>query len=122
MTTIETGEVKQRLLEERQRLQEAIDNLRNQHAGSLHDETAELSVADNHPGDIGTETFDRELDEGLEEGAARQLEQIDGALRRIEDGSFGTCAACGKPIGEERLQAVPWATLCIDDQRRQERG
>src|SRR6188508_1654466 len=117
MSTIETGEFKERLLEERQRLQEAIENLRSEHAGSLHDETAELSVADNHPGDIGTETFDRELDEGLEEGAARQLEQIDAALARIEDGSYGTCGICGREIGAERLEAVPWATLCIDDQR-----
>lgn len=121
MSTIETGGFKERLLEERRRLQEAIDNLRNEHAGSLHDETAELSVADNHPGDIGTETFDRELDEGLEEGAVRQLEQIDAALKRIENGSFGTCTACGRPIAEERLRAMPWATLCIDDQRKQER-
>jgi DnaK suppressor protein len=50
----------------------------------------------------------------------RQLGQIEAALARIEDGSYGRCAICGKPIGEERLRAVPWATLCIDDQRRQE--
>jgi DnaK suppressor protein len=122
MSTIETAEFKERLLEERQRLQDAVDNLQNEHAGSLHDETAELSVADNHPGDVGTETFDRELDEGLEEGATRRVEQIDAALARIEDGTFGTCTACGKPIPEERLRAVPWAPLCIDDQRKQERG
>ena len=122
MSTIETSEFKERLREERQRLQEAIDNLRSEHAGSLHDETSELSVVDNHPGDVGTETFDRELDEGLEEGAGRRLEEIDGALQRIEDGSYGTCAACGKPIGEERLRAAPWTTLCIDDARKQERG
>ena len=122
MSTIETGEFKERLLEERRRLQEAVDNLRGDHAGSLQDETQELSVADNHPGDVGTETFDREMDEGLEEGAARQLEQIDAALGRIEDGSYGRCQICGKPIGEERLRARPWATLCIDDQRLADRG
>jgi DnaK suppressor protein len=121
MSTIETGEFKERLLEERRRLQEAVDNLRGEHAGSLQDETQELSVADNHPGDVGTETYDRELDEGLEEGAERQLEQIDAALRRIDEGTFGACAVDGKPIPVERLRAVPWATLCIDHQREQER-
>jgi RNA polymerase-binding protein DksA len=122
MSTIETGEFKERLLGERQRLRQAVDNLQHEHGGSLGDETQELSFADNHPGDVATETFDRELDDGLEEGATRRLEQIDAALGRIEDGSYGTCAACGRPIGEERLRAVPWATLCIDDQRRQEQG
>jgi RNA polymerase-binding protein DksA len=120
MSTIDTGEFKTRLLDERGRLQEAIERLHQDHPGSLEDETGELSFLDNHLGDVATGTFDRELDEGLEEGAARRLEQIDAALRRIDDGSYGTCAACGRPIGEERLRAAPWATLCIDDQRKQD--
>jgi len=49
------------------------------------------------------------------------LAQIDTALERIQDGSFGTCAKCGKPIAEERLEARPWASLCIDCQREAER-
>jgi RNA polymerase-binding transcription factor DksA len=125
MSTIETGEFKERLLEERARLQEALDNLRHEHAdgGSLSDETGELAGgSDNHLGDTATETFDRELDDGLQEGAERQLEQIEAALERIEGGSYGACAICGKPIAEERLRAVPWATLCIDDQRKQEQA
>jgi DnaK suppressor protein len=122
MSAIETGEFRQRLLDERRRLQEAVENLQREHRGSLEDETQELSFADNHPGDVATETFDRELDGGLQEGATRQLEQIDGALGRIEAGTYGTCTVCGKPIAAERLRAVPWATLCIDDQRRQEQG
>ena len=64
----------------------------------------------------------RELDEGLEENAEHLIEEIEAALRRIDDGTYGTCVVCGKPIGEERLEAVPYATLCIDDKRKQERG
>jgi RNA polymerase-binding protein DksA len=121
MSTIDTAEFQERLLAERRRLQEASGNLRGEHRGSLGDTVAELSVADdNHPGHVASETFDRELDDGLEEGAERQLEQVDAALKRIDEGTYGTCAICGKPIGEERLRAVPWATLCIDDQRKQE--
>ena len=120
MSTIETEEFKQRLLDERGRLEEAIANLRNEHRGSLEAETAELSLADNHLGDLASETFDRELDEGLGEGAQRRLEQIDAALARIEAGGYGTCEACGRPIAEERLRAVPWTTLCIEDQRKRE--
>ena len=118
MSTIETEEFKERLLAERDRLREAVAYLQKEHPGSLEDETSELSFADNHPGDVATATFDRELDEGLEEGAERRLEQIDAALVRIEAGTYGTCEACGRPIGEERLRAVPWASLCIEDQRK----
>src|SRR4051812_3203498 len=121
MSTIETGEFKERLLEERRRLQEAVDNLRGEHPGSLEDETQELSLADNHPGDVATETYDRELDEGLEEGAERQLEQIDAALGRVDDGTYGLRPPDGKPIPAARLRAVPWATLRVDHQSEKHR-
>jgi RNA polymerase-binding protein DksA len=62
--------------------------------------------------------YDRELDEGLEEGARDTLAEIDAALQRIEDGTYGICEVCGKPIGADRLNAIPWTRLCIDDQRR----
>jgi RNA polymerase-binding protein DksA len=64
----------------------------------------------------------RELDGGLEENAERLLSEINAALQRVEDGTYGTCVVCGKPIGDERLEAVPYATLCIDDKRKLERG
>jgi len=77
---------------------------------------------DNHLGDMASVTFDRELDEGLEEGAQQTLDQIDAALGRIEDGTYGRCEVDGEPIPEERLRALPWATLCIDHQRAAGRG
>ena len=49
----------------------------------------------------------RELDEGLEENADHLIDEVEAALGRIEDGTYGTCAVCGKPIAEERLEAVP---------------
>jgi RNA polymerase-binding protein DksA len=90
---------------------------------SLEDETGELvsSSADNHLADTATDTYDREVDEGLEEDAERLLGEIDRALARIADGSYGTCEICGKPIPEERLEAIPYTTLCIEDARIQER-
>jgi DnaK suppressor protein len=93
------------------------------HEGSLAYESGDLSSGPgDHLADTATETFMRELDEGLEENATHLLHEIDAALQRIENGTYGTCVVCGKPIGEERLEAVPWATLCIDDKRKQERG
>jgi RNA polymerase-binding protein DksA len=86
---------------------------------SLTEETGELSSGgtDNHLADTASETYERQLDEGLEEDATRQLREVEEALVRLDDGTYGTCAVCGKPIGEERLEAVPSTTLCIDDAR-----
>jgi RNA polymerase-binding protein DksA len=50
------------------------------------------------------------------------LAEIDEALQRIEDGTFGTCRTCGQPIAPDRLEAMPWATQCIDCKRKEERG
>ena len=119
MTEIDTADFRARLLEERARLTNAVDFLERENPGSIGDELGELSTAgDNHLGDTGSATFDRELDEGLEEGAQQTLHAIDDALRKIEEGSYGTCEVCGKPIGAERLTAIPWARLCIEDQRK----
>lgn len=117
---IDTGEFKQRLEQERARLADAVAFLARENAGSIEDELGEVSASglDNHLADTATATFDRELEGGLEEGAQQTLVDVEAALRRIEDGSFGTCEVCGKPIGAERLAAIPWARLCIDDQRR----
>ena len=110
------------LLDERKRVVAAIEYLREENPGSLEDETGELvsGSADNHMADTATETFDRELDYTLEENSEQVLAEIDTALARIDAGTYGICHRCGKPIPEERLEALPWATLCIEDQRRQE--
>jgi RNA polymerase-binding protein DksA len=119
--TIDTEHFRKRLLDERKRVREAIDYLHEENPGSIQDETQD-STADNHPGDVATVTFDRELDYTLEESEGRLLEAIDAALKRIEAGTFGICRTCGQPIGEERLEALPWTTQCIDCKRKEERG
>ena len=81
-----------------------------------------ISAADNHLGDSAAGTLDREIDYTLEEHSEQVLGQIDAALVRIEDGTYGTCTNCGKPIPEDRLEARPWASLCIDCQRAAERS
>jgi RNA polymerase-binding protein DksA len=118
VSQIDTAEYRARLLEERARLTNAVDFLERENPGSLGDELGEPTASDNHLGDTATATFDRELDEGLEEGAQQTLQAIEDALRKIEEGSYGTCEVCGEPIGAQRLSAIPWARLCIDDQRK----
>ncbi|HSB37460.1 MAG TPA: TraR/DksA C4-type zinc finger protein [Gaiellaceae bacterium] len=119
--TLDTAHFKQRLQEERQRAQEARDYIHEENRSQLEDEREEIQ-SDNHPGDMATSTFDRELDYTLEENVERALAAIDAALQRIEDGTYGTCGSCGQPIGAERLEALPWTTQCIDCKRREERG
>jgi RNA polymerase-binding protein DksA len=120
-TAIDTERFRTRLLDERKRVREALDYLHQENQGLLQDEREEIQ-SDNHPGDSATTTFDRELDSTLEENEGRVLEAIDAALKRIDDGTYGTCVTCGKPVGEERLEALPWTTQCIDCKRKAERG
>jgi RNA polymerase-binding protein DksA len=118
---IDTEHFKQRLLDERARVQEALDYIHEENRGQLEDDREEIP-SDNHPGDAATSTFDRELDATLEGSEERLLQAIDAALRRVEDGTYGICRTCGEPIDPERLEALPWTTQCIDCKRREERG
>lgn len=105
---------------ERDRLLHAVQAVH--HDGSLLEETGDLAIGSgDHIADSASETYLRELDGGLEENAGHLLSEIDAALGRIDDGTYGLCAKCGRQIGEERLEAVPYATLCIEDQRALER-
>jgi DnaK suppressor protein len=124
VTSIDTTEVRTLLEQERARMADAIAYLASENPGNMQDELGEVGGwgSDNHIGDMASVTFDRELDEGLEEGAQQTLAQIDRALAKLDDGTFGVCERCGKPIASERLRARPWATLCIDDQRLADRG
>jgi RNA polymerase-binding protein DksA len=119
--TLDTEHFKQRLLDERSRAQEALDHLQQDDEGQLEDEHEEIQ-SDNHIGDMATALYDRELDYTLEDNVERALAEIDAALKRIEDGTYGVCTNRGEQIPVERLEAIPWTTLCIDCKRLQERG
>jgi RNA polymerase-binding protein DksA len=111
------------LLEERARVEKAIASLRGSHSGTLEDEVEEIAgSSDNHLGETATATLDREIDFTLGENSEQVLSEIDAALKRIEEGTYGICTKCGKEIAPERLEAYPWASLCIEDAREAERG
>jgi RNA polymerase-binding protein DksA len=121
--SIDTDHFRSLLVEERERVEHAIKHLSDDHEGSLEDETDELATAsDNHIGDLAAATLDREIDYSLGENSEQVLQEIDAALKRIDGGTYGQCTKCGKEIGEERLEARPWASLCIDDARNAERA
>lgn len=80
--------------------------------GSERESVGELSNSDQHPADMGTETFEREKDLSILESLERELRELDGAIRRVDDGTYGRCEACGSAIPEERLEAQPAARFC----------
>ena len=64
----------------------------------------------------------RELDYTLEDNTEHVIAEINAALRRIDEGTYGTCVRCGSTIAKERLEAMPYATMCIECKRVDERG
>ncbi|HEY8726889.1 MAG TPA: TraR/DksA C4-type zinc finger protein [Gaiellaceae bacterium] len=123
MSAIDTDRFRQRLLDERKRVEAAINYLNEENPGSLEDQVEEMvGTSDNHLADSATVTLEREIDYTLQENSEQVLAEIDDALQRIGEGTFGTCRTCGQPIAAERLEAMPWATQCIDCKRKEERG
>jgi len=120
-TGVDTEHFRERLLEERARAATALEHLHASNAGSLEARRTRCR-ATTHLAEMASVTVEREIDYGLEESFEHELEAIDVALARIEDGTFGACQRCGQPIGAERLEALPYVTLCIDCKRIEERG
>jgi RNA polymerase-binding transcription factor DksA len=118
-TQIDTEHFRTRLEDERRKVQNAIAYLHKDNHGELEEITGDLAMGpgDNHLADIATDTVDREIDYTLEENSGNVLREIEGALKRVDEGTFGKCLTCGKPIEPERLEYLPWATMCATDAR-----
>jgi RNA polymerase-binding transcription factor DksA len=101
---------------EQERVARLIDDVRTNDIGdtSEGDQVSELSSADQHPADLGTETFEREKDFSILESLEHELAELEAALRRVDEGTYGRCGACGNEIPAERLAAVPAARFCVD--------
>jgi RNA polymerase-binding protein DksA len=123
VTSIDTEHFRDALLDERRRVEHALATLRDEHPGSLDDEVEEIAAtSDNHLAETATATLGREIDYTLGENSEQVLSEIGAALKRIEEGTYGTCLNCGREIPRERLEAQPWASLCIDCKRKAEGG
>jgi DnaK suppressor protein len=77
--------------------------------------------AGNDQADVGSTTLERDHEMSLANNARDMLDQIERALAKIDDGTYGVCESCGKAIGKGRLQAFPRATLCVSCKEREER-
>jgi len=119
---MEPDDAHERLTEERTRLEQIRRGFDAEH---LHDEsedesTSELSHLAQHSADVGSETFEREKDFSILEQVEAELADVDRALRRLDDGTYGTCEDCGNPIGDDRLEAMPAASFCVSHQSEAE--
>jgi RNA polymerase-binding transcription factor DksA len=109
------------LEQERTRLQGIRDGLQREQEESTSETGGELSNFDQHPGDSGTETFEMEKNVSLLDQVEEELVEVEAAFDRLERGEYGRCQACGRPIGDERLEAMPATRFCVEDQAKAER-
>ena len=112
---------RKRLEQERTRLQGIRDDLQREQEDSTFEASGELSSFDQHHGDSGTETFELEKNVSLLDQVEDELDEIEAAFQRLERGQYGRCQACGRPIGDERLEAMPATRFCVEDQAKAER-
>ena len=106
-----------------QRLAEREEEITRRRAGLEDDERegdAELADYDQHEADDATETHDKELDETTIMILDEELARVKEAREALADGTYGTCVDCGKEIPAARLEAMPEATRCVEDQSRHE--
>src|SRR5437016_2984964 len=112
---MEPDRARELLQRERERFQREVAQLRDR-GGS----DGELSNIDQHPADVGTELFEEERDQSMIDRLKRELEAIDRAEERIANGTYGISVESGKPIPDERLQAIPHAERTVEEQARLE--
>ena len=108
LTDAQLSELREQLDSERVRIQGNVTDLNEELTSSASDTTEEHGL-ETHIGDQGTDTFLRSRDAALEEHEVRLLAEIDAAIERFDNGTYGICEVDGTPIDFERLQALPWA-------------
>ncbi len=116
-------EFRQMLLEKRRSLIGDMAGMQNEALGTSRQEgTGDLSLVPDHPANIASDNYEQEFMLGLLENERALLEEINEALKRIDDGIYGICLGTGERIGLARLRARPWAKYCIEYARMVEKG
>lgn len=112
---------KDRLLEERQRLEVELEAAKQSTNATTRDSSGDLSGYSSHMADLGTDTMEREKAFLFAEQKRSRLAEVNDALARIENGRFGVCEACGQSIPPRRLERVPAARFCVSCQEKREK-
>lgn len=119
MTKPDSTAHRQKLLTLRARLQGDMTQMEDNALNKEHTTTTRMPI---DMAELGSGNFDQELTLSLLGSEKGALDQIDAALKRIEDGSYGHCEACGAKIPEPRLKAIPYAAQCVRCASKQETG
>lgn len=119
---IDIKEMKSRLLKLRAQLEHDVAVKEHDVAESGDDLVPERGGVSNHMADDANETVEQATMLTLQHTAERHLDHVNEALARIEEGKYGTCTNCGKQINPDRLEALPFSTLCIDCQNLSDKG
>ena len=120
-TKKELDDLRERLQTERVELEEQLTTIETESfATSQSDMSGEVAF-DEENADAGTFTFERERDLSIENNVRDLLAKIDRALTRMDEGTYGICSRCGKPIEKARLKALPYVDLCLKDAQAQSR-
>ena len=106
---------------EKAELERQLAELEESTFSSSQSELSGETGFDEEYADSGTATFERERDLSLENNIKDLLDKIGKALGRLDNGSFGICERCGKPIEKARLRALPYVSLCIKDAQAESR-
>ena len=114
-------QLRQLLITERTKLAEEIKSIARDASTSPRDASGDLSAYTVHMADMAADTYDRELSMNIASSEQQMLYEIDDALKRLDNGSYGVCQQCNQPIAMSRLKAVPSASLCIECQRSKEK-
>ncbi len=123
MSKTDLKRYKEVLLKRKEEIVEQIEHIsRDTLKRSQKDASGDISGYAYHMADLATDSFDREFSLGLASNERQILYEIDDALRRVEDGSYGKCSACDKPIPKTRLKAIPYSRLCLKCQKLQEKS
>ena len=100
---------------------ELIGDVQAMESGALRGGGGDSNHAPMHMADAGSDTFDQEFALQMAATEREFLQEIDRSLQKIRDGTFGTCEVTGKPISLPRLEAKPWARVCIEVARERDR-
>ncbi|MDP8955446.1 MAG: TraR/DksA family transcriptional regulator [Actinomycetota bacterium] len=121
VTKKELDDLKARLLAERKELEAQYTELEESTFATNQSELTGEMGFDEEYADAGTATFERERDLSLVNNLRDLMERIDKALAKMEEGTYGLCDRCGRPIEKLRLKALPYANLCLKDKQAEER-
>ncbi len=117
-TVEEIAQVRAELVADRDRLRASIAQNEAELAELMNEGS---DGAGRDPADVGSSNFERDQEVSLHNNQLAMLDQIEQALRMLDDGTYGVCENCGEPIGKLRLEVFPRATMCVSCKQRQER-